>query len=192
MQPGSVNQHQAVPFLPTNAVASLRPFATEINVADRWVPVPALPAADWLDLLMGDLELFLVFPGLCASEDQNYVEDCLYQGMISVSDIEDATLALIETVSGRPWWVALRLIAICEQKWGVIGTDMIRAGLDFERISLAAWLDVAWVTLFKHLAEDKWTMAASQIEAPPPQALQREPIETMEMSVDAFTSLMRG
>jgi len=189
--PGSDNP-QSIPEQVTNAVASLRPFATEINVNDEWVTVPAYPAADWLELLMGDVQLYTIFPGLCDEEDQEYVEECLIAGAVSVSDIEDATLDLIETVSGRPWWMTLRIVAICQQRWGVIGTDMIIKGVDASKVSLAAWLDVAWIVMFNHLAEDKWTMFASQIETPPPQMIEAEPMETVEMSVDSFTSLMRG
>jgi len=151
-----------------------------------------VPAADWLELLMGDIELFAIFPGLCDEEDQEYVDDCLKIGTVSVLDIENATLDLIETVSGRPWWVAVRIIQLYESAWGVIGADLIRHGIDPTRISLAAWLDVAWPTLFMHLPEDKWSMFAAQIEAPPPEEAERSSIEAVEMSQDAFTTLMRG
>ena len=92
--------------------------------------------------------------------------------------INEATLDLIEIVSGRPWWIAMRMIYVAEHRWGVIGTAMIQQGIDFTRISLAAWMDVAWLTMFTHMDEKKWTMFASQMEAPPPH--------------EAFTSLMQG
>jgi hypothetical protein len=190
VQPAS--GRQSVPTQVTNAVASLRPFDAEINVAGEWITVPAAPAADWLELLMGNIELFAIFPGLCDEEDQEYVESCLRSGAVSVFDIENATLDLIETVSGRPWWIALRIIQLYESAWGIVGAYLIQQGIDTTRISLAAWLDVAWPTLFMHLPDDKWSMFAAQIEAPPPEEAQRSSIETVEMSQDTFTALMRG
>jgi hypothetical protein len=190
VQPAS--GRQALPAQVTNAVASLRPFDAEIAVAGEWVTIPAAPAADWLELLMGDIELFAIFPGLCSEEDQDYVDDCLRSGAVSVIDIENATLDLIEVASGRPWWVALRVIALYETAWGVLGADLIRRGIDTTRLSLAAWLDVAWPNLFMHLPEDKWTMFALQIEEPPPEEAERSSIDTLEMSQDSFTALMRG
>lgn len=190
MQPGSGSQ--PVPEQTVNAVASLRPFATEIQVGGEWIKVPAYPAADWLELLMGPLELFAIFPGLCSEEDQEFVEDCLAEGVVTANDVDDATLDLIETVSGRPWWITLRMVNVAETKWSVLGADMALHGVDATKLSLSGWLDVLWVTIFKHLDDKKWLMFASQIEVPPPQVEVRDSIETMEMSSDSFTALMRG
>lgn len=190
MQPGSGKQ--SVPEQVTNAVASLRPFDTEIEVAREWVRVPARPAADWLELLMGPIELFLIFPGLCDEEDREFVEDCLAQETVTAEEVDEATLDLIEAVSGRPWWVTLRMVNVAETKWGILGADMMLRGVDATRVSFAAWLDMLWMTIFKYLDEDKWTMFSTQIEIPPPEVAARQSIETMEMSSDSFTSLMAG
>lgn len=190
MQPGSGSQ--PIPEQVTNALASLRPSDTEVYVAGEWVLVPAQTAADWLELLMGDLEPAVIFPGLCDAEDQEWVDDCLRDGVISVPEVERITLNLIEAVSGKPWWITLRMINIAERKWGVVGTDLLRQGIDATRMSLAAWLDVLWVTIFGHLEPEKWTMLALQLEAPPPEETSRSSIDTMEMSEDSFTSLMQG
>lgn len=190
MQPGSGSQ--PVPELSVNAAASLRPFAAEINVGGEWIKVPPYPAADWLELLMGKLELFSIFPGLCSEEDQEFVEECLAAGIVDANEIDEATLDLIETVSGRSWWITLRLVNVAEEKWGVLGTDMMLHGVDATKLSLSAWLDILWVTVFKHLDDKKWLMFASQIEAPPPEVEVRDSLETMEMSSDSFTALMRG
>lgn len=190
MHPGSGSA--SVPEQAVNAVASLRPFDAEVNVAGQWIPVPAMSAAEWLELIMGDLELFAIFPGQCSEEDQDYVDQCLLEGVVDTDEVDEATLDLIEAAGGRPWWIVLRMIRVAEDKWGVLGADMIRTGVDPRNLSLSAWLDVLWITFFQHMDDKKWIIFASQIEAVPPQAAARQSIETMEMSSDSFTALMRG
>jgi hypothetical protein len=190
VQPGSGKT--PVPEQTVNAVASLRPFATEVNVAGQWVPFPALTAADWLELLMGDLELFLIFPGQCDEDDQEFVDDCLVQGFVDVDEVDEAALNLIETAGGRPWWIVLRMIRVVQDKWGILGAEMTRMGVHPDAVSLSAWLDVLWNLFFQHMDEQKWIMFATQLETPPPQIAARQTIDTMEMSTDSFTSLMRG
>jgi hypothetical protein len=188
--PGSGSQ--PVPEQATNAIASLRPFDTEVEVAGQWVRVPARPAVDWLEQLMGDIELFMIFPGFCDPEDADFVDECLRTGEVTTDEVDGVTLTLIETASGRPWWTTLRMIHIAEQRWGILGSEMTRLGIDPTRISLAAWLDVLWPMFFRYMDEQKWTTFAAQIEVPPPQEAARDSIDTMEMSTDSFTSLMRG
>lgn len=141
---------------------------------------------------MGEVELFHILPGFCEPEDQEYVDDALMAGNVTTEEVDSVTLTLIEMVSGRPWWVAVRMINVAELKWGTFGAEMAMIGIDPTRISLAAWLDVLWQLFFRFLDPQKWVTFTAQIEAPPPGEAPRDSIESMEMSTDSFTALMRG
>lgn len=161
----------------------------------RWVKVPALVAADWLELLWGDpqeLDLDAIFPGLVPEEDQDYINDTLLSGAVSMEQLQRLALDVVTEVSGRPWWVTIRMINIVEARWSILGGNLVLRKIDAERLSLSAWLDALWLTIFDNLPRDKWTMLASMIEASPPTAAETNPMDSMEMSVDEFSNLMRG
>jgi hypothetical protein len=152
-------------------------------------------AVDWLELLWGDpqdLELETIFPGLADDEDQDYVNEVLLSGDLSLDRLQRLALDVISEVSGRPWWVTLRMISIAESKWSILGGDLVLRGIDAGKLSLSAWLDALWPIIFDRLPRDKWTMLSSMIEAVPPSETETTALESMEMSVDEFSNLMRG
>ena len=159
----------------------------------EWVAVPAQPAATWLEQFMGgDLDLDAIFPGFCEAEQQDFVNDCLLEGCLDIEQLEKLTLGLIGQVAGRPWWVALRMIMVAEQRWSILGADLIVRKIDAATVSLSAWLDALWSSIFSHLPQDKWLEMSLIIETPPPSEAPEDPMEAMEISVDAFASMMRG
>lgn len=197
MQPG-LGGNAPPPQLPelvTNPAASLWPTDSVVHVAGRDVVVPAQPAAVWLELLMGaldDFDLDAIFPALADEDDQDYVEQALYAGRLTVNDLQMLGLELVCLVSGRPWWVAIRMVHIVEKQWSILGSALVMRGVDASRLSLSAWLDALWLVMFDHIPHDKWLMVSAQLEAPPPGQTPENPLDSMEMSTDQFTSLMRG
>lgn len=193
MQPASGSQAPPLPELVNNPVASLRPFVAEVLVCDEWIPIPAHPAATWIEQFMGgDPELDAIFPGFCSDEDQEYVNECLFNGCLDVGSVQRLTLDLISQVSGRPWWVAVRMVMIAETRWSILTSDMTLRNVRPDMLSFSAWLDVLWSSIFSHLPQEKWIEMSSLIESPPPSEAPEDPMETMEMSVDMFSNLMRG
>lgn len=153
-----------------------------------------MTAAEWLELLMGDAELLdldSIFPGLASEEDHDYVTEAMIDGDISPDQVDKLALQVISEASGRPWYVALRMIHIAMSRWSILGGRLVLAGIDPQKLSLSAWLDALWLTMFDSLPKDKWTMFSSQMEIPPPSEAKPD-MESMEMSTDAFTSLMQG
>lgn len=170
-------------------------MAVEVQVADTWILVPARPAADWLELLMGepgDWDMDAIFPGL-AEDPDNLVNESLWAGEITPQELEDKTLELISTVSGRPWYVAMRMIQLAQASWSVLGTTLLLHGIDAGKVSLSSWLDGLWYAIFSSVKKEERTKLAMLIEAMPA-ALQNnseDVFESMEMTADQFTSLMR-
>jgi len=175
-----------VPRIITDVVASLRPWPIEVTVADTQVVIPAYPAADWLSVLMvDDLRLDDMLLAL-APDVADTIDEALFSGSLSFDDYSDLILNIITTAAGRPWHKALRLITTVQASWDVIGADLEQRGIDADRCSLSAWLDVALVTLLKHLDEKDIPLFVTRLEAPLPGNEEEE----MTMSADDFAALM--
>jgi len=124
--------------------------------------IPALSAADWLAILMADpfdpddLILSLVVNG----------KDLLFAETVSADDLEYVCLDIITTASARPWWIALRLIAMARVNWSVLGAELILKGVNPTQISLAAWLDALLLTALKNMDSKDVTMFTLKLEEP--------------------------
>lgn len=154
------------------------------TVAGLDYEIPALPAAAWLTTLMQDW-----------SPDDVLI-DLMPDGakvalLLDSEDVEPLVMQILEEVSGRDWWVAIRLVGVIQDQWQILGAEMVLQGVDPERLSLAAWLDTMTLVLMRLLPKDSQAMFVSQIELPPV-AIRAEIIEEMEMGRDQFMSLMRG
>jgi hypothetical protein len=183
-------QPAPVPELVTDPVWSLRPWPVEIDLGPRVVTIPALPAADWLVHLLLEVDLDAIFPGLLPSDEEELVEDMLYDGRLSLDQLDRLFLDVIGTVSARPWWVALRLVAQVRANWAVLGADMTLRGVDPTRLSLSAWLDVALLTIMRHISAEDSTMFTLQLEMAPASETARIQ-EGLEMSQEAFMAMAR-
>ena len=115
-----------------------------------------------------ELDLLDLFPGGLEPEEQEQVYDMIMDGELSEFDFGDLVLSIITEVSGRPWWVTMRLIARAHGGWSVIGADMLLRGVDAARMSFAGWLDVALLTMVKNIDQKKLTMFNLELEQPPP------------------------
>lgn len=142
-------------------------------------------AADWLQLLMSDVRPDDVFPGLLEEDDREFVEQQLHAGLLEYDDVQRLAMDIISTVCARPWWVAMRLIAVAKQSWDALGGDM--AKIDPERRPLAAWLDYLFLLLVRNIDDKKRTMFLLKLEAVPEGW--GEEAKEPEMSADAFLAL---
>jgi hypothetical protein len=153
----------------------------------EWV-IPAMCAADWLQVLMAeDLDPEDVFPGLLSEPDRVEVEDQLHHGVLLLTEVHHTALEVISQVSGRPWWVALRLIQGGRAAWDAIGGDLVRKA-DASILSLAGWLDVLFLVLVRAIDDDKRDMFLLKLQAVPLGWEEDNP-EELEMSTDAFLAM---
>ena len=182
MQPDS--GRITVPKLTGDPVWALKPWPVVIQAGGREFEIPALPAADWLAILMtdpfdpDDLILSLVTNG----------KDLLFLDTVSADDLEHVCLDVITTASARPWWVALRLVAMARSNWSVLGAELILKGVNPTQLSLAAWLDALLLVALKNMDPKDVTMFTLRLEEPPPEEMESA-VEEMEMSADSFLSL---
>lgn len=185
---GQSSPRVAVPKLNRDPISSLRPWPVTVTLGGRDWDIPAMPAADWLVILMTDeLDPDDVFPGLLSSEDAADVEDFLSSGVITLEQMYDIVRDIVATATARQWWVGLRLILLARDSWNNIGAQLILKQVDASKVSLSAWLDTVLLTLLNSMDPKDVAMFTMQLEAPPEG--EELPAEDMEMSAGAFLSM---
>ena len=175
-----------MPSLNRDPVWSLKPWPAVIWLGGEEFEIPAMAAADWLSYLMQETPdtdgLIMDF--------LDGAEKLIYNEKISVMELYEAVLDLISTVCARPWWVALRQINVARGSWNVLGPKMLER-VDFEHISIAAFLDVLLVVTLESMDPKDTAMFVLKLEALPPEFAENEPapIDSMQMDRGAFLSL---
>jgi hypothetical protein len=162
-------------------VGSLCAWETLIEVASQEFVIPAMSAAEWLAILMTDTvdpdHFIFIAEGLdewLAAHPQH-----LERAYELVPDV-------ITAVSGRDWWVAMRLISLAQSNWNVLGAEMLRI-TDADRVSLSAWLDMLLMVTMNRIEPKSASMFTAKLTAPPPGVKVDE--EEMGMSASAFMAL---
>lgn len=156
-----------------------------MTFAGREYEIPAMSAAAWLSVLMEDeLDLEDIFPGLTGKEEE--IIDLVIDGKQTMDDLELVSLEVIAAVSGRPWWVAMRLVGAARASWPVLGPALIQR-VDPNVVSLSAWLDVLLVEIMDRMKPEQAQMFALRLELPPPEL--EMPEADMEMSAESFMAL---
>lgn len=185
-QPTQASPQVVVPRLNQDPIQSLRPWPVVVNCLNRDLVIPAMPAADWLSVLLAeDLQLDDVFPGLLDDEDIDWVEEELLQDHLGAGEFQDIVLDVIETVSARKWWVTLRLMDVARRSWDVLSPEIMRS-VDADRASLSAWMDVLLIAILRNMDPKDVTMFTLRLEQPPGRD---EKPEEMEMDRSAFLAL---
>jgi hypothetical protein len=175
-----------LPQLITDPVWSLKPWPVLVEVGDFELEIPAMCAADWLQVLMVEgLDSDDVFPGLLDHDSRTFIEDQMHDGVLEFEEVQRLALEIISTVSGRPWWVSLRLIEVARVSWDALGGDM--AKLDATRIPLAGWLDYLFLLVVRTIDDAKRTMFLLKLEIVP--AGWADAPAELEMSTDAFLAM---
>jgi hypothetical protein len=148
-------QRQEFHLVSTRAdpLASLRLFGVKILLSIGVFDIPALPAATWLEVLLDeDFQAERVFPGLCDDEATTACYEGLIDGSVSEQDIADAVMDALEVVSGRRWWITLRLSRVAREHWDLIGGGLALAGIRADQVSLGMWLDALYALIVERLA----------------------------------------
>lgn len=179
-----------VPNFVKDPVWSLHPWDLSVRVAGRDFTIPAMAAHEWLAILMpDDLDPDDVFPGLVDGDPESvreYLFQAMMDGIVTHETVERVAFDVIEAVSGRPWWIALRLIGLASQNWSVLGVEMLTA-VDVAKMSLSGWLDVLFVRMLQQFDESHVAMFLSRLELPPED--HRSDAAEPEMAEDAFMAM---
>jgi hypothetical protein len=178
----------SLPHLVLDPVWSLKQWPVVIDVAGQELTIPAMCAADWLHVLMNpELQADDVFPGLLGQDDRAFVEDQLHSSALALDDAQELALEIISQVSGRPWWVSLRLITIARTSWDALGGEMVEK-VDASRLPLGGWLDTLFLLIVRTIDDAKRNMFLMKLELAP-EGWGPPPEEAVEMSADAFMAM---
>lgn len=185
--PSSDSGRISVPSLNQDPIQSMRPWSVLVTCRGRELEIPAMPAVDWLAILMpAEPHLDDVFPGLLPDEDADWVEEQILAGALELTEFQGVLFEIIETVSARKWWVTLRLVDMARRSWDAIGAEMLMRGVDASTLSLSGWLDVLLITVLRNMDSKDITMFTLKLEAPPEG---EQESEELEMSRSAFMAL---
>ena len=155
-------------------IASLTPVPILVTLGGEDYEIPALPALDWLRILLQESYSTLdIVPGLFTEEVRVLVEDRMAIEEITWEEVAQAGLDAITAVSGRDYWFTVRLLTITRLSWDTVGAMVIQAGIDARTVSIAAWIDVAYHVAREIIASNKdgqqrLVRFVSELEAPPP------------------------
>lgn len=181
--PSTSDTRVNIPKLNKDPIWSLKPWPVVIEVHGQRLEIPALPAVDWLVVLMQD-DLNL----------DDFIDELLpeAENMLDVSELDleelyKICLEVITAASGRSWWIALRLIGVAKDSWHILSGEMLK--VDATRMSLSGWLDVLLLAILNNMDPKDTTMFSMRLEAPPPEA-DVQP-EEMEMAASDFLKMAR-
>lgn len=147
---GGSGRPEVIHLSPMNVdpVSSMRTWGAEVNFASRTYKVPAMDAAGWLELLLAEsIDYEGLFPGLAGPQAVFECNQLMLEGQADEDDLKQAILDLVEAVSGRSWWITLRLCFSVRSNWESVGGEMARMGVYPWGMPLGYWLDAAYATM---------------------------------------------
>lgn len=181
-QPGQ----SPLPRLVLDPIWSLKQWPVEVEVHGLEFTIPAMPATEWLAILMSDeFGPEHILPGMLTVAEREQVEHLLHQDVLDIQELWKLGLEVVTQVSGRPWYVALRLVLTAKSAWDALGGDMAAVRSD---ASLAAWLDILFTLLVRNIEDSKRTMFLMKLELVP-EGWGEPVVDTMQMSADAFLAM---
>lgn len=177
-----------------DALAALRIWALDVELAGETFTVPARPAVDWfLAILDEDVPLPLI-PGMMGDGAENRIMDLLLDGELDADEITKRSRELLTEAAGRPWWEADRLIRSSGASWQIIGGELTRLGVDLEKVSLAAALNAIYVICVRTMDEKERNKFDIDLRLPPigVEGVQAEDLYDARAAEAAFAALMGG
>lgn len=176
----------------TDALAALRVWAIDVELAGETFVVPPRPASDWFVAILDEDTPLPLIPGLMEGDAEERITDLLLDGAINAEDIVRRSRELLTEAAGRPWWEADRLIRSAGASWHIIGGELTRLGVDLDRVSLAAALNAIYVICVRTMDEKERNRFDIDLRVPP---IGVEGVTTEEMydqraAEEAFMALM--
>lgn len=175
-----------------DALAALRIWTLEVELAGETFVVPPRPAVEWfLAILDEDVPLPLI-PGLMDDDAEERVGDLLLEGELTTQEIVDRSRELLTEAAGRPWWEADRLIRSSGASWNIIGGELTRLGVDLGTVSLAAALNAIYVICVRTMDEKERNKFDVDLRLPPIgiEGVKPEDLYDQRAAESAFATLM--
>lgn len=168
-------------------VASLRPAEIDVEIGEYVYTVPALTAAEWIEVL-AEGNGWAILPGLLSSADRLSVLRDYLSGAVTSQDLLDAGRHVLEVAGGRKWWETRRLVdsALQANVWPTLHGQMVWKGVDLDRLTLAGFVNAVWVSALQACQKESERQALEwEVTKPPPghldEAEETDEAEFLEM-----------
>lgn len=146
----------------SDLLSHLTPCEYRIDFHGLVFDFPALDAVGWLRLILAEpFNLYSIFPEKLGPEAIELVEDMLWEERVTMEEVERTGLNVISAASDRPWWTALKLIALARDSWEIVHVNQAVG------VPLAGWLDQVWTKAVQHCDPTKLTSLRQQLDTPP-------------------------
>jgi hypothetical protein len=175
-----------------DALAALKIWGLEVELAGEVFEIPPRPAADWFLAILDEDTPLPVVPGLMNAEDDEQVNDLLLGGGVDIDLLVTRSREALTAAAGRPWWEADRLIRSSAASWQVIGGELTRVGVDLEKVSLAAALNAIYVICVRTMDEKERNKFDIDLRLPPigVEGVKTEDMYDQRAAESAFAALM--
>lgn len=146
--------------------AAFRSHPFRVGVKGVELEFSPLPAARWLGAIPAGTHA--VF-GLAEDGGLDRVIDALQDGEMDIDDVKRLISLAIGEAAGRPYWEAERLIGAVSNdtdRGRVLG-ELVLAGVDPERITLAAFCSAVWSLLIRNADSTQRLTMEAELSIPP-------------------------
>lgn len=172
-----------------DALAALRVWAIDVELAGEVFTVPPRPAAEWFLAILREENPLPLIPGLMIENDEERIVDLLLDGKIDAELIATRSRELLTEAAGRPWWEADRLIRGSAVSWHLIGGELTRLGVDLDKVSLAAALNAIYVICVRTMDEKERNKFDIELRMAP-LGVATEEVYDQQVAEQAFMTLM--
>lgn len=128
--------------------ALIIPRPVLVDLGGREYRIPALPAAQWMLVLL-ERGWADIVPGMCEG-DLDDLHDDIALGFVTTAECEQAAMDAVTAAAGTDWWTAVRLLHSAAQDPAGMG-ELRSTGLDLTTAPLGAVL----ATLYRIYTRDK-------------------------------------
>jgi len=175
-----------------DALAALKIWALDVELAGENFVVPARPAVDWFLAILDEETPLPLIPGLMDSAAEDRITDLLLDGEVDADLIVKRSRELLTAAAGRPWWEADRLIRSSGASWHIIGGELTRLGVDLGKVSLAAALNAIYVICVRTMDEKERNKFDIDLRLPPVgvEGVTTEEMYDQQAAESAFAALM--
>lgn len=178
----------------TDALASLRIWALDVELGGETFVVPARPAVDWFVAILDEDVPMPLIPGMMGPAAEDRIGEMLLDGDIDVDLITTRSREVLTAAAGRSWWEADRLIRSSAASWHIIGGELTRLGVDLGTVSLGAALNAIYVVCVRTMDEKERNKFDIDLRLPPIgiEGVKPEEMYDVKQAESAFMALMGG
>lgn len=154
--------------MPTDILnASLAASPVTVEAAGRSWTLPAQPASAWIRAVNSNNCPWSIFPAMLCGDDLRDALDMLADPDQDAYEWRKAGFNALRQSSGRPWWEALRLVAVCDDSTGALVGKLTVSGVDPDHTPFARWCAAVYSVLTDGADSKELVKFNMKLQVPP-------------------------